>query len=223
MISIQKKYITEGDDDEDNSVFDYFFPGNKKKKPKNNIKGQNYSEKIMNMKREYNDSKGAIRGNHDVNFEDPDSMYKSDKESRRTKTNRSIQPSNPGQSKKSHRRVESQLALHSKGNKDLIKNSKARLSARGKKGKLNAIMPSSVKKFNGGAQTSRAGASAKRMTSRSKSKGKGDKLHKSNQKSHIMNKIAKIEDMKKRQDKQTLDRAMKIHNNQMRKSQKYLR
>lgn len=136
-----EKYVTDGDDEADeDSVFDYFFPGNKKKKPKKDIKGVNYSERIMNIKREYTASKGGTNGGNDVVFEEPESMYKSDKESRAPKTNRSRQPSNPGQSKKSHRRVESQINLHSRANKDFVKNSKEQLSVRGiKKGKLKNI------------------------------------------------------------------------------------
>lgn len=38
-----------------------------------------------------------------------------------------------------------------------------------------------------------------------------------------MSKIGKIEDMRKRKEKNNLERALKSHNNQLRKSQKYLR
>jgi len=216
-----EKYVTDVDDDEeDDSVFDYFFPGNKKKKPKKNAKGNNYSEKIMNIKREFGDTKSKRQG-QDVIFEEQESMYKSDKESRRTKTNRSIQPSNPGQSKKSHRRVESQIALHSKANKDLTNNQKGNITARGPKTKnLNSLKGVS-KKYVSGGQTSRKAGSNKRL-SKGANKSK-DKLHKSNQKSHIMGKIAKIEDMRKKQERDNLERAMKTHNNQLRRSQKYLK
>ena len=44
------------DENEKDSVFDYFFPGMKKKKPKK-VKGDNYSERIMNIKREYGSKK----------------------------------------------------------------------------------------------------------------------------------------------------------------------
>lgn len=221
-----EKYVTEpDDDDEDESVFDYFFPGNKKKKPKKNTKGNNYSEKIMNMKREYNGT-GQSRMNQDVIFEEPESMYKSDKESRRTKTNRSIQPSNPAQSKKSHRRAESQVALHNKGNKDFMIGSRKQNKKKG----LNDLRGTKKKYQTNGGMTSRAQNSNKRLPqARSKSKdrnmgGPGSKkLHKSNTKSHIMGKVAKIEDMRKKQERNNLERAMKIHNNQMRKSQKYIR
>jgi hypothetical protein len=117
-------YITDHEDSEkeDDSVFDYFFPGSKTKKPKN-VKGDNYSEKIFNIKKEAQNSKylNPIKGNHDVIFED-ETQYKSGTESRKVpKSHRSIQPSNPGQSFKSHRRAESQVSLHSKGTKALIK------------------------------------------------------------------------------------------------------
>jgi hypothetical protein len=96
-----EKYITEddGEDDGEESVFRYFFPGEEKKKPKKKVKGENYSEQIMNMKREINDN-NAAKLKQDVAFEKQELMYKSEKESRNNaKTNRSIQPSNPAQSK----------------------------------------------------------------------------------------------------------------------------
>lgn len=212
-----ENYITDPDDDEDDSVFEYFFPGNKKKKPKKKVKGENYSEKIMNIKKEYNDYK-TVRLNQDVVYEEQESMYKSDKESRNTKSHRSIQPSNPGQSKKAHRRVESQITLPSKANKELLKNPKMQLSVRGKPGKLKALPPSTSKKASG-PHTSRKNLNEPR----SKSRDKSPKMHKSNTKSNILGRIAKIEDMRKMKEKQGLDRAMKTHNNQLRKSQKYLK
>lgn len=218
-----EKFVTEPEDnDDDDSVFDYFFPGNKKKKPKN-VKGDNYSEKILNIKKEL--SQNPARGGNEVGFEDKESTYRSDKGSAKpVKSQRSIQPSNPAQSKKMHRRVESQVLLHPKGGKGLILNTKNLSPAKGAKaGKLNALVPSSSKKF-AGAQTSRAGPSDKQKSvGRSKSRDKPSKLKESNQKSHILNKIAKIEDMRKREEKNSMNRAIKIHNNQLRKSQKYLK
>ncbi len=53
----------------------------------------------MNMKREINDN-NAAKLKQDVVFAEQESMHKSEKESRNNaKTNRSIQPSNPAQSK----------------------------------------------------------------------------------------------------------------------------
>lgn len=211
--------VTDEENEEDDSVFNYFFPGNKNKKPKK-VKGENYSEKIMNMKKEYNTKDKMIRGNHDVIFEDQESMYKSEKETNKApKSHRSIQPSNPGQSKKSHRRVESQINLHS-SSKDLLKSQKGMTTGRKSAKDLNPLVPSSTKKYTG-ALTSRKEKSD-HSRSRSKSKDKS-KLKKSNQKSHILNQVAKIEDMKRRKDKDNLNRAMKIHNNQLRKSQKYIK
>jgi hypothetical protein len=90
-----EKYVTENDEDDDGeSVFGYFFPGEEKKKPKKKVKGDNYSEQIMNMKREINDNNAAKLKQ--------ELMYKSEKEKEirnNAKTNRSIQPSNPAQSK----------------------------------------------------------------------------------------------------------------------------
>lgn len=205
-------------------MFDYFFPGNKKKKPKR-VKGENYSEKIMNIKKEININKNnPMKGNHDVVFEEGESMYKSEKGSTKNKTHRSIQPSNPAQSSKKHRRAGSQITLHGKANKELFKNPKHQLAIRAGKGTtLKALAASSVKKF-AGANTSRAQGGAKKNTlGRSKSKEKSPKLRKSNQRSNILAKVAKIEDMRKKEEKSTMNRAMKIHNNQLRKSQKYLK
>lgn len=96
----QPQMVTDSEDEnEEDSVFDYFFPGMKKKKPKK-IKGENYSEKIMNIKREYGSKQNPVKGSHDVIFEEQESMYKSEKGSaKHVKSHRSIQPSNPGQSK----------------------------------------------------------------------------------------------------------------------------
>ena len=45
------RFVTDPEDSgDDDSVFDCFFPGSKKKKPKANKKGENYSERIMNIK-----------------------------------------------------------------------------------------------------------------------------------------------------------------------------
>ena len=74
--------------------------------------------------------------------------------------------------------------------------------------KLGALAPSSVKKYTGGI---------------SKSKEKSPKLRKSNQKSDILSKIAKIESLQKKNEKNSINRALKAHNNQLKKSQKYLK
>jgi hypothetical protein len=224
-----EKFITDPEDNnsqDDDSVFDYFFPGSKKKKPKK-VKGENYSEKIMNIKKELNQNKmNPVMGNRDVIFEEQESMYKSDKEgSKNTKSHRSIQPSNPGQSFKSHRRAGSQINLHPKNAKPLVKPPKGQLAIKdGKKLNIKSLALSGLKKNPPGAMTSRRGPSAKKLNlSRSKSKDKSNKLHKSNQKSNIMSRVAKIEDMRKVSEKQSMNRAMKIHNNQLKKSQKFMR
>ena len=112
----------------------------------------------------------AVKNNHDVIFEEQESMYKSEKESpKHMKSHLSIQPSNPGQSKKSYRKVESQLNLNSAANRSLVKNDKVMSSTKNiKLGKLRAIIPSSVKKLGGG-QTFRRNNSEK-MVGNSKSR-----------------------------------------------------
>lgn len=211
-----------GDDD---SVFDYFFPGSKKKKPKTNKKGENYSERIMNIKKDFKTNRaGPIKANHEVAFEEQNSTYKSDKESNKNpKSHRSIQPSNPNQSKKSMRGAQSQANLNPKA--DISKDSKVNRSSSKNlnSAKLGALAPSSVKKY-AGAQTARDNSSAKKSAGgRSKSKEKSPKLRKSNQRSEILSKIAKIESLQKKNEKNSINRALKTHNNQLKKSQKYLK
>lgn len=221
------RFVTDPEDTgDDDSVFDYFFPGSKKKKPKAAKKGENYSERIMNIKKTTGLNRaGPIRASHEVAFEEQNSTYKSDRDSNKNpKSHRSIQPSNPNQSKKSMRGTQSQANLNSRA--DVSKDSKHNRSSSKhlNSAKLGALAPSSVKKY-AGAQTARDNnASAKKSAAgRSKSKEKSPKLRKSNQKSEILSKIAKIESLQKKNEKNSINRALKTHNNQLKKSQKFLK